>query len=341
MKNAPDLIAGPHDEIGQQVVCNALAPVPAWAWPESSQKQYIASAVKAATLGGRPYFMPTFAQTTGMFFNPKMVSPNLFKPTKGDRYPRWDRLISRARALTRGGAYGYVQPLELYYNYGFLRAFGGYVFRYTKTGYDYHDIGLATPGAIEGLQFLKDLTYTGKNRLMPPTMDQTTAEQLFEQGRAAMLLDGPWEAPRLIAPSINYDFTPLPSLDGIHPMHPFVTYNVYGVNAYSKHKNEAFSFLEYVTRRLQQLGESFSGPEIPVLRNLLRAQIAHADPFTAAVAAAVATGDPMPDIPEMADVWGPFDVAISAVAKGQSTPESAARAAVTVIQASIAKEHGG
>jgi maltose-binding protein MalE len=340
-KNAPDLIVGPHDQIGVQVGCNALAPIPSWAWPASSQTQYITSAVRAATFGGKRYFMPTFAQTTGIFYNTATVSASLFKPAKGDRYPRWSALVARAKALTTGQTLGFVGGLELYPGYAFLRAFGGYVFRSTKTGYNYHDIGLASPGAIEGLQFLKDLTTSGKYKLEPPTMDGRTAEAMFAQGRAAMLLDGPWEGPSLAGTLVRSGFAPLPSIDGLHPMHPFVTYSAYAVNAYSMHKNEAFSFLAYVTRRVQQLEEPSNNPEIPVLKSLLRAQMAHADAFTAAEAAAVATGDPMPDIPEMSYVWVPFDAAITAATKGQSTPEAAAHEAVTEIQAAIAKAHGG
>jgi arabinogalactan oligomer/maltooligosaccharide transport system substrate-binding protein len=340
-KNAPDIIDGTHDQMGPLEACHVLAPVPAWAWPASSQRQYIAGVVKASTIAGTLYSMPWGAQTTGIFYNAALIGAGFFKPAKGDRYLRWSALIAKAQGLTKRGISGYVQPFELFYNYAFLRAFGGYVFGYTRTGFNYRDIGLATPGAIAGLRFLKDLSTDGKYKLVPPSMDQPTAERLFGSGQAAMLLDGPWEGQSLAGTSVHYGFVPLSSIDGVHPMHPFMTYYVEAVNAYSKHKNEAFSLLAYLTRRVQQFDAGGNTPVIPVLEKLLRSQIRHADLFTAGEAAAVATGDPMPNIPEMDQVWVPTDAAIQSVVDGRVSADAAAHTAVAEIQAAIAKEHGG
>jgi maltose-binding protein MalE len=338
-RTAPDVISGVHNQLGPLVACNAVAPVPSWAWTASSRKEYLASAVKAASIAGKPVFMPTSADTTGILYNRAMVGPGLFKPLKGDRYPRWTTLIAKALALTKGGIYGYLQPFELYYNYAFLRAFGGYVFGHTRNGYNYRDVGLGSAGTVKGLQFLKDLSTTGKYKLVPTTMDQSTEQNLFSEGKAAMILDGPWGAP--LGTSVQFGFAPLPSMDGIHPMHPFMSYYGYSVNRLSRHTNEAFSLVAYLTRRIPQLEMTNAYPDMPVIKSLLRSRIAHASPFIAGEAAAVATGDPMPNIPEMAQVWAPADAAIQAVIKGQDTPDAAARTAVAAIQAAIAKEHGG
>jgi arabinogalactan oligomer/maltooligosaccharide transport system substrate-binding protein len=341
---APDVIVDPGNGVGQQVACNAIAPVPSWAWPPSARRQYSARAVQEATIRGKIFMMPNFCGTTGILYNTAMVSPRLFKPLKGDRYPRWDTLIKKARSLTTGGILGYVQPFEIYYDYAFIRAFGGYIFANTKKGFDYRDIGLATPGAIRGFQFLKDLSTNGKYGLVPPTMDQSREEQLFAQGRAAMMLDGIWGAPA--GTNIHYGFALLPSIDGIHPMRQFAGCDAYGVNAYSPHQNEAFSLVAYLSRREQQLHDpnnplAFFPAAVPAIKSLARRNLTSRDAIVRGVAAAVATGDPMPAIPEMQFVWAPVDAAIGDLVNGRQTPQAAAQAAVVQIQAAIAKLHSG
>jgi hypothetical protein len=73
-----------HNDVGAKVVCSSLAPVPSWAWPAPAQKQYTTGAVKSASIGGRPFFMPVSADTTGILYNKSMVGPGLFKPARGD-----------------------------------------------------------------------------------------------------------------------------------------------------------------------------------------------------------------------------------------------------------------
>jgi hypothetical protein len=83
-------------------------------------------------------------------------------------------------------------------------------------------------------------------------MDALTGENLLAQGRTTMVRDGLWGAPN--GTPIKFGFAPLPSIDGIHPMHRFMTYIGYAVNRLSHHPIEAFSLIAYVTRRVPAAG---------------------------------------------------------------------------------------
>src|SRR5205085_3812646 len=104
-------------------------------------------------------------------------------------------LISELKKLnipSGGLAFGWDQP-NFYYDYAFISGGGGYVFKFTKKGYDYNNIGLDNAGAIKGITFIKDLTDKGKYNLYPSSMTYSVAKGLFQQGKVAIFYTGPWD----------------------------------------------------------------------------------------------------------------------------------------------------
>jgi arabinogalactan oligomer/maltooligosaccharide transport system substrate-binding protein len=339
--NAPDLIGVPHDQVTNLVTGKVVSPVPDWAFGPSIRSQYAKGAIQAVMLNGKPYSMPWAVETSGIFYNKAMVPASTFKPAKGNKYFTWAQLIKKAKSLNGNGKYGYLQKLnDLYFEYAFISGNGGYVFKYGKKGFDYRNIGLNNKGAVKGITFVKDLTDKGKYNLMPATTTYDTMVGLFEAGRAGMMLNGPWIESDLKKNNIDFGFVPVPSFDGKHAAHPFSGMQVYSVNAFSKHKNEAFSLLQYMTQNMQ-LAEFKTSGRIPVFKKVLASKTIQSDPVARGLAGAALTASPMPPIPELGTVWTPMANAFDDVVKGKSTPAEAARAAVTKIKSDIAAAHGG
>lgn len=342
--NGPDIIGVPHDQVSVMVKCDVLSAVPAWAWPPTEQNKFIKAARQAVTLYGKVYAMPWAIETTGLFYNKALISSSAFKPAAGQKYLTWQKLISTVRPKTDLSAnkLGIAwDPSALYFDYAVISGDGGYVFKYVKgKGFQWQNIGLDNAGAIKAITFLKDLTTTGKYKLIPSTMTSSIALGLFTTGKLAVYLTGPWDEQNFQKANISFGFAPDPSLDGKHPAHPFSGVQVYSLNKYSKHPNEAASLLSYLTTHMQ-LPEFKSSGRIPVINSLLKSKTVAADAVAAGLGRAALAASPMPNIPEMNQVWTPYGNALAQVMQGKATPAAAAHAAVKQIKADIVKAHGG
>ncbi|HEX6509912.1 MAG TPA: extracellular solute-binding protein [Chloroflexota bacterium] len=338
---APDVVGGPHDQVAVDVACQVVSPIPAWAWTPAQKKGYIKAAVQASTLSGHTYAVPYAIETTGLFYNKALISASAFRPAKGQKYLTWAKLIPELKKATPSGGIplGWDQT-NFYYDYAFISGAGGYVFKFTKKGYDYNQVGLATAGAIKGLTFIKDLTNHGKYDLYPDSMTYDAAKPLFEAGKVPVFYTGPWDRPDFDKNNIKYGFQPLPSFDGKHPLRPFSGLQEYYINKYSAHKNEAASLIAYLSAHLPQALFKSSG-RIPVVSKVINSKAVQKDPILGGLAHAAVAAAPMPNIPEMGDVWTPAKSAITLVVKGQASPSDAAKAMVQQIKQAIAKAHGG
>jgi arabinogalactan oligomer/maltooligosaccharide transport system substrate-binding protein len=335
-----DLVGMPHDQLSAMIACKSLASVPSWAFPSSMQKEYIKPAIQGVTIGGKVWGLPWAIETSGVYYNKSLIPASFFGV-----YPKGVPLSilgPKAQSLTKNGNYGLVYQMNNFYlSYAFISAGGGYVFKYVKgKGFDWHQIGLDTAGAIKGLTAIQDLSDAGKYKLISPSMNDTNAHALFVGGKAAMYLTGPWNEADFKAHSINYGFAPDPALDSTHPAHPFTGIQTFAVNLYSKYQNEAFDLAQYVTRAMQ-LPEFKASGRIPVLKSLLASNTVQGDAIAKGLSQAALIGQPMPNIPEMAQVWTPAGNAIDLVTKGSMSPATAAQQTAAAIKSAIAKAHGG
>lgn len=336
-----DIIGTPHDEISAMKACGTLAPVPTWAWTPSQKKTYIKAAVQATNLNGKTFAMPWAIETTGLFYNKALISASAFKPAAGKKYLTWAKLITTLKKIQASGKvpFGW-DPGNFYYDYAAISGAGGYVFKFTKKGYNYNSLGLDNAAAIKGLTFIKNLGQSGTYKIVPDSMTGPTGDGLFAKGQEAIDWTGPWNEATFNAANINYGFAPLPSYDGKRPFRPFSTIQVYSLNKFSKHLNEAASLLSYLTRYMQAPMFKASG-RLPVITSILKSKVVQRDPIGGGLAHAALAASPIPNIPEMAQVWTPAGNAIGLVFKGTATPSDAAKTMTAQIKQAIAKAHGG
>jgi arabinogalactan oligomer/maltooligosaccharide transport system substrate-binding protein len=337
----PDIVGVPHDQVSVMTACKTIAAVPAWAWTPAEKKLYIKAAIQATTISGKTYSMPWAIETTGLFYNKTLLPSSFFKPGKGQKYVTWAKVVNKAKSLTNAssGTYGLGWDLgNFYYDFAFVSGYGGYVFKYNK-GYQWQDIGLNSAKSVKGLNFLRDIT-VGKYKAVPPTMTDSTANGLFQQGKLAMYWSGPWNIASFQQANVNFGFAPIPSFDGKKADHAFSGVQVFAVNKFSKNANEAFSLLSYMTQNMQ-IPEFKTSGRIPVVKSLLNSKSVQRDPIAKGIASAALAAQPMPNIPEMNQVWTPMGTALTAIVKGSDTTQDAVDKAVTQIKSDIAKAHGG
>ena len=129
----------------------------------------------------------------------------------------------------------------------------------------------------------------------------------FQEGRSLFWMTGPWA--RNDASAVNYGVGLIPAF-GDSPATPFVGVRGAMVSSFSEKRLLAESFILdfFVTVEVQEAMYN-SDPRLPATKSLF-AIVEAADPIAAQFAASAANGIPMPNIPEMGSVWGPFGDAL-------------------------------
>jgi arabinogalactan oligomer / maltooligosaccharide transport system substrate-binding protein len=112
------------------------------------------------------------------------------------------------------------------------------------------------------------------------------------------------------------------------------------VNKYSKHPNEAFALLKYITTNMELPLFKAAG-RLPVIKTDLNSKTVQKNSLSKALAAAALSAAPIPGIPEMNAVWTPAATDWQQVAQGKATAAAAAAQSQKDVAAAIAKLNGG
>ncbi len=294
----PDLIATqPHDRLGQMAAAGVIEPMDKYI---TSKTDLDKTAINAFTYNGKLLGIPLFAEAVALVYNKKLV-PN--PPTTWAQF----LAIAKKNTVPGNGTFGYLTQIdEPYRSYGFVSAYGGYVFKNNNGTYNVKDIGLDNAGTAKALGFLNDLRY--KYGLVPEGVDANAAKSAFVDNRLAMLYTGPWDMGDIKKAGINYGITSFPTPPGATgKWSPFVGVQGILISSFSKNKAVAVQFARQMASADAQVAFNQAGGRIPTS---LAARIRlKADPVVAGFGKAISMGTPMPNIPQMGAVWGPWAAA--------------------------------
>ena len=172
-----------------------------------------------------------------------------------------------------------------------------------KAACDPNDVGLDNEGALASAEYLDTLVKEG----VVASTDYGGSMSAFQEGRSLFWMTGPWA--RNDASAVNYGVGLIPAF-GDSPATPFVGVRGAMVSSFSEKRLLAESFILdfFVTVEVQEAMYN-SDPRLPATKSLF-AIVEAAAPIAAQFAASAANGIPMPNIPEMGSVWGPFGDAL-------------------------------
>jgi maltose-binding protein MalE len=216
-----------------------------------------------------------------------------------------------------GLVWNYTEP---FFFIPFLTGFGGWIM--DSTGRP----SLNTESVIKAFRFVKDLK--DKYKIVPRECDYNTADALFKEGRAGMLINGPWSIGGYKRAGVNFGIARLPVIDetGLFPA-PMVAIKGYSINI-----NVSDEKLPYVVDLFKYLVSSEVQLEltkvlgtIPTHREALKSKIVKNDPLIRASIAQMEVGRPMPVVPELRAIWDAMRPYYQAVLGGTISPEEAAR----------------
>ncbi len=320
---AADLIVTvPHDWLGEMAAAGVLEPVGKYA-----TKAYLSDlmpvALSAFSYQGKLFGLPMNAESVALIYNKKFVQT----PPK-----TWEAFLALAQKYTTGDTFGFLYDLaNPYFNYGWWKAYGGYVFGKNPDGsLNPADLGLGGEPGYKAGRFIKDLRY--KYQLVPEGVDYGVADGAFKDGVLAMILNGPWALGDYKKAGLDFGIAPLPAPPGGRAWGPFVGVQGVVLNAYSKNKIAAINFAKILVRPAAQVAFNKAGGRIPVSLGAL-AELKD-DPVVKGFSTTIAMGDPMPNIPAMGKVWGPWGNALSLITQ---KPDSNVKQIIDQMVAEIKK----
>ena len=266
---APDVFAmdGPlfPDYAGRDVLLDLSSYIQAESYPLSSLADL---AVKDfATSDGRQMGLPRDLNVIALFYNKKMFD------AAGIPYPDdswdWNKLIEVGKKLTldknkdgkidQWGLYTETTDMENYWSSLVWQNGGDILAPDGKTTV------LDSPGATGGLQFLQDLIW--KHKIVPdPALFAETGDA-FEQGKAAMEINGSWLVATDEAAGLSFGIAPIPA----GPAGRVTSINPTGAVVYkgTKSPDAAWVFVKYLASPAAQQKIMALKASLPVNKEVL------------------------------------------------------------------------
>ena len=318
----PDVFIYAQDRMGGWIEAgNTVEPID-FLVDDALKARFIPSPVQALTYRGSLYALPLDYKVITLIYNRKLVA----------RPPRTtDELVAMARKLTNkaAGRFGLAWAYgDFYYVASLLNGFGGAVFGPGAR---------PTLDAPENVKALEMLQRWSKAGFLPGEPSVALITSLFNEGKAAMTISGPWFLGE-IDKGVDYGLAPLPTISeaGGKPIRPWMTVEGVFVTAPSRQKDAAFEFVKYVTGPEAARVMALEGRQTPALKAVYDDPQVKADPVLAAFRRQVEVAVPMPNLPEMTMVWTPATTALNKVNAGASARES-----LEVAQAAVLKDVAG
>jgi arabinogalactan oligomer/maltooligosaccharide transport system substrate-binding protein len=326
----PDVITVPHDQIGQLVTEGLIREINV---DKEVIDRFTESSIQAEKYNGKLYGLPKATETPVFVYNKKLM----------DKAPEtMDELYEFAKNFTKGDQYGFLALWDnFYFAHGIIGGMGGYVFKNNDGTLDPKDLGLNNEGAVKGAEYIQKWYKEG---LFPKGIigenGGSTMDGLFNEGKVASVMNGPWAFQGMKDAGIDIGVAPMPKLPNGEPVKTFMGVKGWHVSAYSKHPEWATKLIEFITNEENAKIRFELTQEIPPVKSLIEDPIIADNEGAKAVAIQSQYAIPMPNIPEMAEVWGPMATALQLVANQNAEPKKALDEAVKTIKTNIETNHG-
>jgi arabinogalactan oligomer/maltooligosaccharide transport system substrate-binding protein len=319
----PDIVAWVDDQIGKWQKLEAIKPLDAYVSKDYMNAQFTKAAVDAATFDGKIYGMPEAVEAITLLYNKKLVNASDIPKTT-------DRLVQFAKnyAQSKPGNYGVVwNPQDAYFQAPWIYGNGGFYVKADGT------VGLNTAGTKAGFNYVA--SFKGA---MPTQVDYGIADTLFKEGKAAMIINGPWSVADYTKAGVDYGLATLPIVGtGTKPASPFVGVKTLMLGAYSTNPALAADVMQFFTNQANQTQMVLKTKEIPANKLALADPKVQAIPDIAGFGAQVKNGVPLPNTPFMSALWDPVAKALAAVWTGKQSVDAALSDAQSAAEKNVAQ----
>lgn len=308
--NGPDLYFYAHDTLGTFVAMDVVAPITDVV-DESVLSDFLPMTVQAGQLNGEQYLLPVYFETLAFIYNKDLWEGDIPATTE----ELYDYMV--AHTDVSAGTYAVVNQHSTAYNVSpYIYGFGGYIIDENA-----HP-GLNDPNTIAAVEYNK------KFAALEADGDYNTVTTLFNEGKAAAIIGGPWLTSGIQEAGIDYGVAALSdiALPNGSSLAPFS-----GVQSVGVLKTAAESKKDALAKVLTAIASPEVGIDLANKSGCAPANsLSYEDAgvtsneMILAIQKTASTAQPMPNIPEMNAMWGPAESFLVAVNKNGADVEQAA-----------------
>ncbi|MCY6484870.1 maltose ABC transporter substrate-binding protein [Clostridium aestuarii] len=307
----PEIVFGPNDNLGVFVTAGLIQPIDKFLG-EDFMKEFDSKALAAAKYQGAQYMLPDRnGNELLLIYNKKFVS---------EAPKTWEELEQVGKKIQKDGKAQYVvafNEVEPFFTVPFLKAFGGEVF--DDTNAESPKPTLNTEAIKQWSQFLNRIH---EEKVIPKEADYDVALNLFKEGKAPFLINGPWCFGDLDKANIEYGILPIPSING-KDCAAYSAVKGYTVSKeINDEKKEAVKkFIMFMNNKENQLVMVDGHKQLPTNLEAIKDPKITDDPMIAQQKPVLDKCIPMPIIPQMRAIWDAMKPAQQEILAGKIKPE--------------------
>ena len=229
--NGPDVFIAAHDQTGSWVDNRIIAALDDFVATEDLAR-YHPLTVEALRYQERLYGLPLAYKSPVLFYNKKLISE---PPADTDAlFALLEKLTDKERQK-----YGLVyEETNLFFHSAWLHGFDGHIF-HPETG----QVDLANAGNAASFLFARRLM-----QYLPHRVDGARISKLFNDGDAAMVINGPWFMAQL-GKDLDYGVAPLPFINETGRWAaPFVTAEGLFLSTEAKNRAKTLTLMHFIAR---------------------------------------------------------------------------------------------
>jgi multiple sugar transport system substrate-binding protein len=243
-----------------------LEPLDSYIKPEFNLTDFEPLLLNAFKYNGKLYGLPKDVSTLALLYNKKaFAAANIAQPPK-----TWNEFLDDAKKLTidqnkdgKPDQYGFGMAPELARQTFMIKAFGGRLTN--QQGY----ATFADPAGLKGLSLVVDQYRRDLSSAQPTDVGATWGSEMLGQGKAAMVIEGPWSIPyfKKTFPSLDFASAEVPIVNGKPGTMAFTV--AYVINHKSKHKEAAWKLIAYLTGKSSMKAWATQGLALPARRSVI------------------------------------------------------------------------
>ncbi|HEX8981501.1 MAG TPA: extracellular solute-binding protein [Ktedonobacterales bacterium] len=322
--NGPDIVQDPVDHVGTLAASGVVVPIDQYESASDLSSTYTKTAAESVQYNGHVYGVPEVTEIVTIMYNKKLISADQLPKTTDDMFA-----FEKSYTTAHPGNYGIVWDVNnLYVDAGFFYGYGAPLID------DKGNTSIATPAGVAAVKYISQY-----NTVLPKDINGQVATALFNDGKAAAVIDGPWAYTGYgtAIGADNLGFATLPVVNSTQKaVSPFVGGKAFMLTKNAKNQALAVDFMKFFTNASNQATMCSTTGEIP--SNLAAgsdSKITSNAAISAFVAQVKAGGVPFPNTPYMSQVWSPAAKALTAVWQGAETPDAALGQAKTAIDTGV------
>ncbi|MCX8129476.1 MAG: extracellular solute-binding protein [Clostridia bacterium] len=283
----PDLIIKANDSTGKLSVMGAITPIDDIV-DATAMSGLMPNAVEGFKYQDKLYGVPAVMECVTLIYNKDLIS---------EAPATTDDLINKVKEITKDGKYGFlIPPKDPFFNSAFFYgAGGGYL---DKDG----NAVLNSPENLEAAKILVELS-----KYYPKDLDHQLVSQLFRDGKAAMMISGPWDIPKIKEAKINYGMAKIPGVTKTGKSTPFMAIQGMYMTTKCKDKDAAAKVLNFFAGSKVSKAMAKAGGYLPANTEARSDSEITGNTDVAAFMSQSEVGISMPNVPEMGAMWTPLD----------------------------------